>query len=288
VIRGTTRLLAHLGDPVAPIRSPMIYNPYFEHEDIDVAVVPMGVGRDDYPATLRAVFRLTNTLGAIITMPHKRTTVGLLDECSPRVRLAGSCNAIVRRPDGTLFGDLFDGLGFVAALLRNGFHITGTRCLVVGAGGAGSAIAMALATAGARELAIHDIAPEPTAVLTARLRQHHPQVDASVGSSDPSGFDLVVNASPLGMAAGDSVPIDLSRLETRSFVAEVVMTPDVTPLLLAARQRGCRTQPGIDMLFEQIPLYLEFFGLGPASSDQLRAVARLARHDDSITHRRTP
>jgi shikimate dehydrogenase len=276
VIRGTTRLLALFGDPIAPVKAPMIYNPYFERKDIDVVVVPMGVSPGDYPHTLRAVFRMTNTLGALITMPHKRTTVGLLDACSARVRVAGSCNAIVRRPDGTLFGDLFDGLGFVAGLVRNGFQVTGSRCLVVGAGGAGSAIAAALATAGAGELAIHDIVPDHTAALIARLHEHHPGVDASPGSNDPWGFDLVVNASFLGMTAQDSLPVDVSRLQPTSFVAEAVMQPDVTPLLAAARQRGCRTQPGIDMLFEQIPLYLEFFGLGQASSDELRAVARLA------------
>ena len=276
MIRGTTRLLAHLGDPIVPIKSPMIYNPYFERKDIDVVVVPMGVSREDYPGTLRSVFRLTNTLGAIITMPHKRITIGLLDECSPRVHVAGSCNAVVRRPDGTLFGDLFDGLGFLSGLARNRFRVAGAACLVVGAGGAGSAIALALAAAGAGKLVIHDIAAGHAEGLTERLRQHHPEIDASAGSNDPAGFDLVVNATPMGMTAGDRLPVDVSRLDAASFVAEVVMTPDVTPLLAAARQRGCRTQPGIDMLFEQIPLYLEFFGLGRASSDELRAVAALA------------
>ncbi|TMQ11711.1 MAG: shikimate dehydrogenase [Deltaproteobacteria bacterium] len=277
MIRGTTRLVAHVGDPIAPIQSPMIYNPYFERQNIDVVVVPMGVSREDFPGTLHAVLRLTNALGAIITMPHKRSMIGLLDACSPRVSVAGSCNAVVRRPDGTLFGDLFDGLGFVAGLRRNGFQITGARCLVIGAGGAGSAIAIALAAAGAGELTIHDIAPEHTATLIARLHEHHPQVDVRAGSNDPSGFDLVINASPLGMTVGDDLPIDVSRLDATSFVAEVVMMPDATPLLVAARRRGCRTQPGIDMLFEQIPLYLEFFGLGPATSDELRAVAKLTR-----------
>lgn len=275
MIRGTTRLVAHFGYPIAPARSPMIYNPYFERKAIDVVVVPMGVSPDDYPTTLRAVFRMTNTIGAIITMPHKRTTVALLDDCSPLVRDAGACNAIVRRPDGSLLGDLFDGLGFVRALSRNGFQIAGSRCLVVGAGGAGSAIAAALATAGAGALAICDIAPHHAEALIARLRQHHPHVDAVAASNDPSGFDLVVNASSLGMTAGDSLPVDISRLSATAFVAEVVMTPDATPLLVAARARGCRTQSGVDMLFEQIPLYLEFFGLGAASSDELRAVAQL-------------
>jgi shikimate dehydrogenase len=275
VIRGTTRLLALFGDPIAPVKAPMIYNPYFERKGIDAVVVPMGVSPDDYPVALRAVFRVTNTLGALITMPHKLSTVGLLDECSPRVRIAGSCNAVVRRPDGKLFGDLFDGLGFVKGLLRSGFQPSGSRCLVVGAGGVGSAIAAALAAEGAGELAICDMVPAHTEALIARLRQHHPRIDLRAGSNDPSGFDLVVNASPLGMTAGDTLPVDIVRLHATTFVAEVVMKPGVTPLLAAARERGCRTQPGVDMLFEQIPLYLEFFGLGQVSSDELRATANL-------------
>jgi len=276
VIRGTTQLVAHYGYPVAPVKSPMIYNPYFAHTGIDAAVVPIGVSPDDYPATLRAMFRVTNMLGAIITMPHKRSTVAMLDDCSPQVRIAGACNAIVRRSDGTLFGDLFDGLGFIRALARNGVQVEGARCLVIGAGGAGSAIAAALATARAGAIAIFDVVPQHTGALLAKLREHYPEVAALAGSSDPSSFDLVVNASPTGMAPSDGLPVDIARLPATAFVAEVVMTPEVTPLLAAARTRGCRTQPGIDMLFEQIPLYLELFGLGRASSDELRALARLA------------
>lgn len=275
MIRGTTRLLPLFGDPIAPVKAPMIYNPYFESKHIDAVVVPMGVRPADYATSLRAMFRMTNLLGAIVTMPHKQSTVELLDACSARVHAAGSCNAIVRRADGTLFGDLFDGLGFVEGLLRNRFQVGGARCLVVGAGGVGSAIAMALATAGAGALTICDVAPRHTEALLARLRAHHPHIPSEAASNDPSGFDLVVNASPLGMNPGDPLPVDVSRLQPSTFVAEVVMKPDVTPLLAAARERGCRTQPGVDMLFEQIPLYLEFFGLGQASSDELRGVARL-------------
>jgi shikimate dehydrogenase len=275
VIRGTTKLLALLGDPIAQVIAPMIYNPYFEQGGIDAVVVPMGVSSDDYPLALRAVFRMTNTLGALITMPHKQSTVRLLDDCSARVRIAGSCNAIVRRSDGTMFGDLFDGLGFVKGLVRNGFEVSGSRCLLIGAGGAGSAIAAALGAEGARELAICDVGPTDTGALLARLREHYPRVDLRAAPNDPSGFDLVVNASSLGMAAGDSLPVDVLRLQPSTFVGEVVLRPAVTPLLAAARERGCRTQPGVDMLFEQIPLYLELFGLGRVSSDELRAVARL-------------
>jgi shikimate dehydrogenase len=275
VIRGTTRLLPLIGDPIAQVKSPMIYNPYFEQNGIDAVVVPMGVSRDDFPDTLRAMFRVANTLGALITMPHKQNTIRLLDDCSERVHIAGSCNAILRRPDGTLFGDLFDGIGFVKALARNGFQVTGSTCLVVGAGGAGCAIATALAEEGAGELAICDVATARAEALIARLRMGYPRTAVRADSNDPSGFDLVVNASPLGMAAGDQLPVDILRLQASTFVADVVLKPAVTPLLGAARERGCRIQPGVDMLFEQIPLYLDLFGLGQASSDELRALAKL-------------
>lgn len=275
MIRGTTRLLPLIGDPVAQVKSPMIYNPYFEQNDIDAVVVPMGVSQEDFPQALRAIFRVANTLGALITMPHKQNTTRLLDDCSERVRIAGSCNAIVRRPDGTLFGDLFDGIGFAKALGRNGFQVSGSACLVVGAGGAGCAIATALAEEGAGALAICDVAPARAEALIARLRTGYPLADVRADSNDPSGFDLVVNASPLGMAAGDPLPVDILRLQASTFVADVVLKPAMTPLLGAARERGCRIQPGVDMLFEQIPLYLDLFGLGQASSDELRALAKL-------------
>jgi shikimate dehydrogenase len=275
VIRGTTTIIAHIGDPIAPVKSPMIYNPYFESADIDAAVVPMGVRAPDYPDLLRAVFRLTNIRGALITMPHKVTTVRLLDEASIAVKIAQSCNAVVRRADGSLFGDLFDGAGFVRGVERNGFKLRGSRCLVVGTGGVGSAIAAALAAAGPSTIALYDSRASTAVALAGRLRKHYPKIEVTKGSNDPDGFDLVVNATPLGMNPGDPLPIDVKRLAPTTFVGEVVMKEEVTPLLLAAHELGCRTQVGTEMLFEQIPLYLDFFGFGKVTSDELRAVAAL-------------
>jgi len=276
VIRGTTTIIAHIGDPIAPVKSPMIYNPYFESAGIDAAVVPMGVKAADYPEVLKAVFRFTNIRGALITMPHKVTTVGLLDEASIAVRIAQSCNAVLRRADGSLLGDLFDGAGFVRGLERNGFDVRASRCLVVGTGGVGSAIAAALAAAGAAALSLYDSNQTGAAGLAGRLRQHYPRLEVATGSKDPAGFDLAVNATPLGMNADDPLPFDTSRLAPTTFVGEVVMRQEVTPLLRAARAKGCRTQAGTEMLFEQIPLYLDFFGFGKVTADELRAVAALA------------
>jgi shikimate dehydrogenase len=276
VIRGTTTIIAHIGDPIAPVKSPMIYNPYFESVGIDAVVVPMGVRAADFPEVLKAVFRFTNVRGALITMPHKVTTVPLLDEVSVAVKVAQSCNAVLRRADGTLFGDLFDGAGFVRGVERNGFKLAGARCLIVGTGGVGSAIAAALAASGPASIALYDSNSASASGLAGRLRQHYPKLEVSIGSNDPAGFDLVVNATPLGMNADDPLPLDVKRLAPTTFVGEVVMKQEVTPLLRAAREKGCRTQIGTEMLFEQIPLYLDFFGFGKVTADELRAVAALA------------
>ena len=148
MIRGTTELIAHIGYPTHAFKAPMIYNPHFEQTGIDAVVVPMGCKPDDYPAFLRAVFTLTNIRGALITMPHKVATVGLLDEVSATAQIAGSCNAVRRTADGRLVGDMFDGAGFVRGVQRKGLQLTGIRALVVGCGGVGSAIAASLAAAG--------------------------------------------------------------------------------------------------------------------------------------------
>jgi len=271
--RGGTALVAHIGFPTDGFVSPLIYNPYFEQAGIDAVVVPMGCRAEDYPAFLRAVFTLTNIRGALVTMPHKVTTAALVDDASPAVRLAGSCNAVRRSQDGRLQGDLFDGEGFVRALKRNGCRLQGARALVVGTGGVGSAIAASLATAGATSLALMDAQPATARAVAERLARHFPSLEVSAGDGAPGGRDLVVNATPLGMREGDPLPIEVSRLAPDTFVGDVVMAADTTPLIAAARARGCRVQPGTDMLFEQIPLYLEFFGFPGTTPEHLRRIA---------------
>jgi shikimate dehydrogenase len=275
MISGKTTLIAHVGWPTESFKAPLIYNPWFERQGIDAVVVPMGCKADDYPAFFRALFRLTNVRGALVTMPHKVTTVGLVDAVTPTVEIAGSCNAVLLRPDGTLLGDMFDGTGFVRGLVRKGFAVTGARCLVVGTGGVGSAIAASLAAAGVGSITLCDVDAAAAAALAGRLRKHYAALDARVAGNDPAGFDLVVNGTPLGMKPGDPLPVDVTRLDPRTFVGEVVMKQEITPLLQAARDRGCRYQVGTDMLFEMIPAYLEFFGYGTATPDELRAVAHV-------------
>jgi shikimate 5-dehydrogenase len=276
MINGRTQLIAHLGYPTETFTAPMIYNPWFAARGINAAVVPMGVRGEDYAAFLAALFRLSNIRGALVTMPHKVTTVGLLDRAAVAVQVAGSCNAVRCHPDGSLYGDLFDGIGFVRGAKRKGFDFVGTDCLIVGVGGVGSAIAAAVAAEAPGSIALFDIDAAAAERLAARLRHHFPGLVVTLSDNDSAGYRLVVNATPLGMSADDPLPFDPTRLDDGAFVGDVVLTAKLSPLLEAAARHGCSYQVGRDMLFEQIPAYLEFFGFETASPEELRAVAQIS------------
>ncbi|MEP7303340.1 MAG: shikimate dehydrogenase [Caldimonas sp.] len=275
MISGKTTLIAHLGYPTEAFKAPMIYNPWFESRGVDAVVVPMGVQAADYAATLAVLARMSNLRGALVTMPHKVRTLALVTRASPAARIAGACNALLKRPDGSWFGDQFDGAGFVRGVECKGRAIRGQRAIILGTGGVGSAIAASLAAAGAAGLMLSDLDPAAADALGARLLAHYPNLDVRTGSADPAGFDLVVNATPLGMREDDPLPFDTSRIASAALVGDVVMKSEITPFLRAARARGCVTQPGIDMLFEMIPAYLEFFGFPRATADELRGVAQV-------------
>jgi shikimate dehydrogenase len=275
MLNGDTRIIAHIGYPTTTFKSPMIYNPWFEKHAINAAVVPLGVTSENFGRTFPEICRFTNFHGALITMPHKVSVISLIDKVSTAVKVAGSCNAVRRDGDGRLVGDIFDGEGFVRGVARHGHSLSGKKVLVVGAGGVGSAIAASTAAAGAAEIALYDVSASSTETLAERLKQNHSHLKVSLGSNDPSGFDVVVNATPLGMKAGDPMPVDISRLSPSTYVAEVVMKQETTAFLAAAQARGCATQIGIDMLFEQIPAYLEFFGFPATTPSELREVAEV-------------
>ena len=275
-INGHTEVIAHIGFPTHSFKAPMIYNPYFEQQGINALVVPMGCRAEDYPVFLRAIFKLNNIRGALITMPHKVSTLALLDEVLPAAAIAGACNAVRLGPQGQLQGDMFDGEGFVRGVLRKGFKLQGTRVLVVGAGGVGSAMAASLAAAGVAAISLFDVNAASAEALAGRLRAHYPALQVATGSNDPAGHDLVANATPMGMNEGDALPMDVSRISPATFVGEVVMRTEMTAFLNAARARGCPVQVGSDMLFEQIPAYLEYFNLPTTTPDVLRSLARLS------------
>ncbi len=275
LIDGHTVFIAHIGFPTHSFKAPLIYNPYFADAGINAVVVPMACEAPQFESLIKALLPLPNFKGALITMPHKVTALALADTTSPVASVAGACNALKRGTNGELIADMFDGAGFVLGLKGKQFDPMSKRALVVGSGGVGSAIAASLADAGVAEVGVFDVNTAAATALAQRLRTHYPLLRAASTSPDPSGYDLVVNATPLGMKTSDPLPFDTDKLTPHTFVGEVVMSQAETPLLAAARAKGCPVQLGVDMLFEQIPAYLEFFGFPTTSAANLRALAQI-------------
>ena len=275
LINGSTELIAHIGFPTHSFKAPMIYNPYFESVGVNALVVPMGCQPDNFAKFLPSVFGLSNIRGALITMPHKVAVTDFLDKASAAVNISGACNAVKKSADGKLIGDMFDGEGFVRGIIRKGFSVKGKSALVIGSGGVGSAIAASLAKAGIAQIALFDVNADNAIELGKRLQKHYPKLQVTLGSNDPTGFSLLVNATPLGMNEGDALPVDVSKLAASTFVGEVVMKTEMTAFLSAAKARGCQVQIGTDMLFEMIPAYLEFFGFPTTTPDVLQRLARV-------------
>ena len=198
--------------------------------------------------------------GMVVTVPHKTAIARLCDALTPDAAMVGAVNVVRRAPDGRLVGDILDGRGFVAGLRLSGIEPAGMRAYLAGAGGAANAIAFSLADAGVSLLTIHNRTRAKVEEMISRLRTVFPAVELRVGSDDPSGHDLVVNATSLGMAESDPYPLDVNALTPVQTVAEIIMRPEITPLLVAARDKGCRIQLGMPMLAAQLDLMAKFMG----------------------------
>lgn len=262
LITGRTRVFMILGDPVAQVRAPEMFNDLFRRHGVDAALVPAHVAPADLDGFVRHIFKARNIEGLWLTIPHKTAALALLDRCDRLGRIAQAVNAVRRNADGTLEGALFDGLGFIAALDRFGVATRAARVLLVGVGGAGVAIGASLAERGVAELALFDRHPAPAEAAAANLRQAWPGVTVRVApNADPAGFDIVINATPLGLTPLDPLPFDPTRVDASAVVVDILMKNQPTPLLRACEARGVRAFPGYEMMIQQAGEYLAFFGL---------------------------
>ena len=263
-VHGDTDVYLILGDPIEQVLAPEIFNPLFVRFGIDAVLVPVQVAPQHLHAFVRAAFLAKNIKGMWVTIPHKVPVMDLLDSCSDLARLAGAVNAIRRNVDGTLEGGLFDGEGFVSSMDYFGIPYAEKKVLIVGAGGAAAAIGASLvqsrATGCAAEVALFDPTPGKAAEVATRLQLANTARVVAVASSDPAGFDLVVNASPLGLKVTDPLPCDVSRLEPHAALVDIVMKNYPTPVVRATRARGLQAEPGFEMLIQQAHLYMDFFG----------------------------
>jgi len=259
-VSGATRLYVLLGDPLDKARSPEYYNARFAARGIDAVLVPMAVAPADFDALIPALKAVRNLDGLIITMPHKQTVLAHLDRLGDAARRVGAANVARREADGQWFGDMYDGPGFVGGLRARGIACEGRRVYLLGCGGVARAMAIALAEAGVARLRLYDPDFARAEALAATLRAQFPGLACALGPADPAQFDLAINATPLGMQPGDALPFDPSQLTPRTAVADVTTKPEITPLLAAARARGCPIATGRDMFEAQTLLAERLFG----------------------------
>lgn len=259
-VSGRTAVYAILGDPVAQVGSPARFNALFRERDHDGVMVAMRIAAENLEVGFAGLRSIGNLAGLVFTIPHKLPMVGLVDELTPNGRLVGAINAARPGPDGRWIGDMFDGRGCVAAARASGHDLAGRAVLQVGAGGVGRAIAFAFAEAGIARLSVSDLDRARALALANDLSAAFPEIATEV-SSEVSGHDVVVNASPLGMAADDPMPVPADDLGAGMLVIDVILLDRPTPLLSAAAERGAAIQNGHAMLAAQVGEIAKFFGV---------------------------
>ena len=266
-INGQTDVYLIVGDPVEQVQAPTSFNRVFALLGINAVLVPVHVAPADLQAFVKTAFTAHNIKGLWVTIPHKAAMLPWLDHCTDLAHMAGAVNAVRRTAAGGLEGGLFDGEGFVDSLDYFQIAYADKRVLILGAGGAAAAIAASLALAGARapqSIAFFDPAPGRAALAAQRMAAAPIPVHAAA-SNDPAGFDLVINASPLGLKINDPLPCDVARMDAGAALVDILMKNQPTPVVRAARAQGLVAEPGFEMMIQQTHRYLDFFGFSAAA-----------------------
>ena len=269
-LNGSTSAYLIPGDPITNVRLPRMFNSVFARFGIDAVLVPMQVPARDFSVFVRAAFLARNVRGMVIAPPHKPRVLDLLDGCGLFGRVAGSVNVVRRAEHDQLEGDLFDGEGLLGALDYYNIPFRGKRVLILGAGVSAAAIGVALAEGGtvdgAEHIAFYDTMAGKAAGLAAQLDAFFDANVAAVENNDPAGYDLVINATPLGLSAGEALPLQVERMEPHAALFDILLRNQPTPLVRAARARGLHAQAGFEMLIQQMPHYLDYFGHADAAN----------------------
>ncbi len=239
-ISGGTRLYAIIGDPVSAVRTPALFNAMFSKKEIDAVLVPLLVPKSRLKVTWEGLKGIGNLHGVVVTMPHKIAMCDLVDEVGESARIVGAINTIRRKDDGRWEGDIFDGIGCVHGIKtqNEGFDPAGRDAFLLGVGGAGAAVAVALAQAGVRRLVISDLDKTRTEHIADRIRATYPGTLVEIGAIQDGPFDVAINSTPLGMREGDPLPFDPRALPASTLIVDVIPNPEFTPLLDLARESG--------------------------------------------------
>jgi shikimate dehydrogenase len=260
IISGGTRLIGIVGDPIAQVRSPEIFNPRLVKRGVDVVLVPFHVPTSRFYEVMRSLVTVQNLAGLVITVPFKERAAGLANRLGPMGSKVGAINALRRGSGGEWVGEMFDGIGLVRALSGYRPSVRESRVLLVGAGGAGRAIAMSLADAGVSSLDLFDVKAERAAELVDRVQRFYPQCRTQLARPEMAGHDLVINATPMGMGVDDDLPVSIGSVGPETIVFDIVTKPAVTRLMAEAKAAGCQVIGGASMVEAQADAILEFLG----------------------------
>ena len=260
-ISGKTALAGTIADPVDHLQAPRMMGDWFAERGIDAVWLPLHVKVDKLAEFLEAARCLENFAGFTATIPHKLALMPYLDRVVERARRVGAVNLVWREADGSFVGDIVDGIGFQLGFEAEHGKLEGRAVWMVGAGGVSRAIAFAIAEAGVRSFAIEDLIAERAEQLVADLKDAFADLSVQVGSPDCASIDLAINCTPVGLHDDDPLPFDPRLLRPGTTVADVIMLPPVTPLLIEAEKHGCPTFEGRKMLYTQLDIYAEYLGL---------------------------
>lgn len=260
-IDGDSRFIPLIGHPVAQVRSLGPMNRAFAAAGANLVMLPVDVAPAVLPFLFAALRETANCAGLSVTVPHKQAAARLCDALSDRAQEVGAVNTIRRDAGGRLHGDMTDGPAFLAALAGEGVAVAGRRCLLAGCGGAGTAIAFALAEAGISSLVLVDPNSARRIALAEALGRRFAGLVSADRTTPQAEIDLAINATPLGMAPDDPLPLDVAGLRPAAVVADIVTKPAVTPLLTQARASGLATVTGVAMAEAQLPFQLAHWGL---------------------------
>lgn len=258
-ITGKTLLFGILADPITQVKTPQQINKLFAQINFDGILVPMHVHAENLEDIIKSLRKLENLGGVIVTVPHKTEVIKYCDYVSDDAKKVGAANIIRRNNDGTLSATILDGEGFISGLIEAGYQLRDKKVYLVGAGGAANAIAFSLLQQGLHSLTLFNRTISKAVDLKNRLLTFYPEAEVNIGTSDVSYYDVVINATILGLRSEDPLPIEPSTLRPNQLVCDIIMHPKETPLLQTAKQKGSKVHYGLPMLDKQLELMLKFW-----------------------------
>lgn len=258
-VSGRTRLFGIVGHPIEQVRSPEMVTAELVSRGLNAILLPVHILPENFDTCLPQLKNIENLDGLIFTIPFKHLAIGYADEVGTQARSVGALNALARRNDGHWAGDIFDGIGCVEAFHRRGFSFKDQNVMLTGAGGAGSAIAVAVAHEAPRSIRLFDPDAARAADLVAKVSAVNSAINVEFAEPTLEGIDIFLNASPVGMLGDPRMPIEVSTVPSNIIVFDAIVKPEKTKLLTIAEESGCRTVYGREMMRGQITKIVDFF-----------------------------